>query len=205
MSTHLLLGFTAGVYLTHGSVPQTLLFLDGFSAFFEFMFSYPYYYLAMYLTLGSMGSYHLLRALHSELKEENADQEATQEAEAEQEEQEAEAEQEEQEAEAEQEEQEATQEAEAGQEITQETTQEITQETTQEEQETTQETTQEATQETTQEAEDGDETEEEMHVETISEDMDIETDDDMPPLLPLSPHEEQDTDAYAPLFQVINA
>jgi HD superfamily phosphohydrolase len=193
MSTHLLLGFTAGVYLTHGSVPQTLLFLDGFSAFFEFMFSYPYYYLAMYLTLGSMGSYHLMRALHSKLKDETTNKEEEQEAEQEEAE----------EQEAEEQATQATQAEQAEQEEQATQAEQAEQATQAEQEEQATQAEQEAEQETEQTAEDGDETEEEMQVETISEDMDIETDDDMPPLLPLSPHEEQD--AYAPLFQVINA
>jgi hypothetical protein len=68
MSTQLFLGFTAGIYLTTGSVPQNLLVLNGVSAFFEFMLSYPYYYLAMYVTLGAVGSYHLLKTIDTNIK-----------------------------------------------------------------------------------------------------------------------------------------
>ena len=69
MSTLLLVGFTAGIYMTTGSAPQNLLILDGLSAFFEFMFSYPYYYLALYLTLGTMGSYYAVKTAYAKSKE----------------------------------------------------------------------------------------------------------------------------------------
>ena len=85
MSTQLFLGFTAGIYLTTGSVPQNLLLLDGVSAFFEFMLSYPYYYLAMYVTLGAVGSYHLLKTIDTTIKKKNNIDEQEQEEEMEQE------------------------------------------------------------------------------------------------------------------------
>ena len=113
MSTQLFLGFTAGIYLTTGSVPQNLLVLNGVSAFFEFMLSYPYYYLAMYVTLGAVGSYHLLKTIDTNIKKKNDidEQEEEQEEEEEEEEQEQE-EQEEQEEHKEQEQEEQEEEEE---------------------------------------------------------------------------------------------
>jgi len=201
MSTHLLIGFTAGIYLTHGSVPQTLLVLSGLSGFYEFMFSYPYYYLLMYITLGSMGSYHLLKTIDTTLKkkndignEEEEDQQEEQEDQQEEEQEEEEQEEEEQEEEQEQEEEEQ---------------EEVQEEEQQEEQEEVQETDErtDTTAEVVAPVESVAYTElltpptEPLTPPTESEDMDLDT----PPVRPPSPQEEQDTAIYTPLFQVINA